>query len=98
MGKLRYLLTTISALTFGTSGYPVHAAVTADNIERDCKLALEERSIEALEEFFLKYPPHEYRGKDIACYTIALSAYDRFGPIEVLDEGGAKPPGSGYAD
>jgi hypothetical protein len=102
MGKLRYLLTTLSALALGTGvgSYAHHsqAAVTVSDIERDCERALRENTIEAMEAFFLKYPPSEYKGEDIACYARALNAYKPFGPVDARDEVSRNVPSGGYGN
>jgi hypothetical protein len=101
MGKLRYLLTTLSGLALGTgiaSYAHSHPAVTVNDIERDCERALRENSIEAMEAFFLKYPPNEYKGKDIACYALVLNAYHPLGPVDARDEVRVDIPTGGYGN
>lgn len=86
MSRLRHLLATISALALGTGAgtfsHTAQAAVTINDIERDCERALREQTIEALEEFFIKYPAQKYRRKGIACYALALDAHRGFRPGE----------------
>jgi len=100
MSKLRHLLTTISALAFGAPlgsyTYTAQAAITVSDIERDCERALKANTIEALEEFFLKYPPARYRSKDIACYALALNAYGDFGTNRADPHVTVQNPPGGY--
>lgn len=82
MTAFRHWLATLSVFAFGgaTQVYapPAQAAVSVAEIERACERALQENSIEAIEEFLYKYPPAKYRN-DVACYALALGALNEFG-------------------
>ncbi|MFN4143944.1 hypothetical protein [Aestuariivirga sp.] len=82
MTKLKHILTTV-AYVFGVGTVAgatsavfesgtAYAAYSEQEVERACRKALEENTVEALEEFFYKYPPKLYR--DTACYALALDA------------------------
>jgi hypothetical protein len=98
MTAIRHWLATLSVFAFGgaTQSYvqPAEAKVDLAEIERACEEALRKNTIEALEEFLSKYPPHRYRN-DVACYALALGALNQFGNNSGDDDRPVGGPG-GY--
>ncbi len=100
MTAFRHWLATLSVFAFGgiTQSYvqPAEAKVPVAEIERACEWALQQNTIEALEEFLHKYPAKEYRN-DVACYALALGALNEFaqGGDKTKDER-SPPPRGGY--
>lgn len=88
MTAFRHLLATLSVFAFGgaTQIYiePAQARVTAAEIERACEQALQANTIEAIEDFFHKYPADTYRN-ETACYALALGALEQFGTVNTRD-------------
>lgn len=82
MTAIRNLLAALGVFAFGgaTQAYvePAQAKVNLEEIERACERALQENTIEALENFLHQYPADEYRN-DTACYALALGALEQFG-------------------
>lgn len=85
MTAFRRLLATMGIFAFGgvaqvyVQTQPAEANVTQlAEIERACERALQENTIQALEDFLYKYPPDQYKN-DVACYALALGALDQFG-------------------
>ena len=97
MTAIRHWLATLGLFALGTAAQsawqPAQADVTVAEIERACERALQENTIEALENFLQKYPPDKYR-PDVACYALALGTLNNFGEKQ-SDEHTPPPPGGG---
>ncbi len=81
MTAFRHLLATLSVFAFGgvAQGYvePAQARISAEEIEKACERALQENTIEAIEDFLHQYPADTYRN-DTACYALAMGALEQF--------------------
>lgn len=99
MTAFRHWLATLGVFAFSgaTQVYvqPAQAAVSVAEIERACERALQENSIEAIEEFLYKYPPEKYRN-DVACYALALGALNDFGPNNNSHQNTGRQGDNGY--
>lgn len=102
MTAFKHWLATLSVFAIGgiTQAYvqPAEAhQVPVVEIERACERALTANTIEALEEFFMKYPPEQYRN-DVACYALALGALNEFGRQndDSNPPSGGRPGDGGY--
>ncbi len=100
MTAFKRLLATLSVFALGgvVQAYVEPAAATVvkpAEIERACERALRENTLEALEDFFNKYPPEKYQS-EAACYALALGALDQFGTNNGNGPPEGRPGDGGY--
>lgn len=101
MTVFRRILATLSVFAFGGAAHIYIQTAEAQTpqyveIERACERALQENTIEALEDFLYKYPPDKYQN-DVACYALALGALNQFNGDDNGQQPGARPGDGGYA-
>lgn len=99
MKLIARLFAAVGVSALGASSFANSADAASESLQRvrqACESALEENTIEALEEFFNRYPPQKYK-RSVACYAQALTAINEFGRRPDNDDRVTPPgPSGGY--
>ena len=92
----KQLLMTFSALVLGVAGFDVSAQAAKQHCASEecaCEQALEQNTVEALEEFLKKYP-QSVNNKDSACAAMAVPPDDEIsGPEGQSHDDSGAPDG-----